>query len=768
MNARTGQRLPFAGLFLAAAAGIVAADHAAVGSGFFVAACLLALGLWAVRRTGAWIFLAAAFAFGAAHLWQTTESPSQRFARELGGGPRTAVVDLRVLDEPSPYGATRVRFTGEVLAISPAAPAAGRGVRLAVTVPNGTAAARGAILQVRAALRPIPPARNPEAFDAQSWLGLRGIYGDAEVPSPKDVTLLRAPPAWSLPVVADRCRAWMQATLREGIAGDPVVCELIAGMVLGITTSIPDDLQSDFRNTGTFHLFSVSGLHVGMIGVLLWGLLMLVGVGRRTAVCLVIPALFFYALITGWKPPSIRAATMAAIFLSALFVMRPPVPVNSLCAAGFLILAGWTSELFNPGFQLSFFVVLAILLLGQPIAGWVRRALAPDPFVPVRLHTRGEKLRVGLATMLASSVGVSLAAWAGSLPLILVYFHLISFSALAANLVVIPVAFLIMATAMGALACGLVSAFLAAVFNNANLVFTHILLVIVQAAAALPGSHIYIGGPPRAPVAVTVFDLGAGGAAAIEADGRLWFIDTGGDFDAKSAVVPWMHSRGRKAPDAVILTHGDARHIGGAPRVFAEARRTVVFESRLDDRSRTRERVREATRAAGLDLRSLTAGDHLAIAPDVALTVLHPEPSVFGRDADEKALVLQLTAWGGRVLFLSDATFAAQRRLLELGADALRSNVLVIGRPRSGALLDEDLLRAVSPTVVVCTVASFPENEPFDPLLARRIERVGARVFRQDETGAVFIDLAPDRLGVSAFRNGLSVEWSPTRARYGP
>lgn len=762
-------RLPFAGLFLAAAAGIVTADRLDVGSVVFAAACLACLVVWTVRRGTVWILLASGCAFGAVHLWQTTESSSRRFAESLGSGSRTAVLEMRVLDEPSAFGAMRLRFAGEVLSLVGGGPTVGRGVRLAVLTPRDAPVARGAVIRVRAALRAIPPPRNPEAFDARAWFALRGIYAEAEVPSVQDVTLLRAPSAWSLGAVADRCRSWMHATLREGIGGDPVVCELLAGMVLGITAAIPDDLQEDFRNTGTFHLFSVSGLHVGMIGVLLWGLMMMLGVGRRTAVCVVIPALFFYALVTGWKPPSIRAAVMAAIFLSSLFVMRPPVPVNSLFAAGVLILAGWTSELFNPGFQLSFFVVLAILLLAGPVSALVKRMLAPDPFIPVRLHTQRERFRAGLAAAVAPSIGVSLAAWIGSLPLILAYFHLVSFSALIANLVVIPVAFLIMATALTALGFGLVSAFLAAVFNNANLVFTHVLLAIVQAAAALPGSHVYVGGPPRAPVAVTVFDVGAGGATAVEAGGRLWWLDAGADFDAKSVLVPWMHSRGRKSPDGVILSHGDARHIGGVARLLREASEASVLESPVDDRSRTRQKLRTLLDTSGLERRTLSTGESIDLAPGVTLVALHPSADVFGRDADDKVLVLRLETPGGSVLFLSDASFAAQRRLLALGPARLRSDVMVIGRPRGGALLDEDLLRAVAPRVVVSTVAGFPENEPFDPLLARRIERAGAAVFRQDETGAVCIEFADGRLSVSGFRDGRFLEWAPSRpARYAP
>lgn len=96
----------------------------------------------------------------------------------------------------------------------------------------------------------------------------------------------------------------METTLREGISEDPLVCDLLAGMVLGATSDIPDALQDQFRETGTFHLFSVSGLHVGMIALILWQALRMAGAGRYAAVIAIIPALFFTLSLRDGSPPA--------------------------------------------------------------------------------------------------------------------------------------------------------------------------------------------------------------------------------------------------------------------------------------------------------------------------------------------------------------------------------------------------------------------------------------------------------------------------------
>ena len=111
----------------------------------------------------------------------------------------------------------------------------------------------------------------------------------------------------------------------------------------------------------------------------------MLGLSRSSVVLLLIPSLFFYAFVTGWRPSAVRAATMASIFLAGFVFDRESRLLNSLGAAALAILAFHTNQLFLPGFQLSFLVLLSIVLLTKPIQrpflGW----LFPDPFMPVVL-----------------------------------------------------------------------------------------------------------------------------------------------------------------------------------------------------------------------------------------------------------------------------------------------------------------------------------------------------------------------------------------------
>jgi len=744
------QRLPFAGLLAAAAAGILVAAAVQIPSAVFAAASLFALVAWVFHRRTAWTLIAVAAAFATVQVWQTRESPARALVRILGSGRTVATAVGTVADEPAPFGQSRIRFTLALKSLTFNGSTFNCPVRI-VIVTRGPAPGRGDVVRATGSLQAIPPPRNPGQFDARAWLARQGITCGIDISAPPDLVILSKASGFSLPRIAQRCREWMEATLRSGISDDPVVCDLIAGMVLGVTTALPDTLQQEFRNTGTFHLFSVSGLHVGMIGLILWQALKMAGANRRAAALIIIPALFFYVLITGWKAASLRAAVMAAIFLVGITFSQRPVPLNSLCAAGFLILLQSTSELFNPGFQFSFLVVASILVLAGPLHSLIRHISHPDPFLPRQLWSRRQQGLYATGEHLGGLTAVSLAAWAGSFPLTVAYFHLVSLSALPANLVIVPLAFAIMATAALALAGGVVWMPLASVFNNANWAFTKVLLAVVQAAATLPGSYFYFGLPSRSAATITVFDFGEGGAAAVETGGRLWMIDCGSAWQFESVVAPWLHGRGKRGPDGLVLTHGDARHIGGAHDLIASHRPEIIVESALNDRSPHRGRLHKELELMGIPKSIQRQGDRIALTPHASLTVLHPPAGLAGNEADDKVLVLLLEAGDKRVLFLSDAGPATEQWLLANERDQLRADVLVTGRHRSGLPIDTGFLAAVSPNLVVRAQATDLPAAPKDARLAEFLKANNIRLLSQDATGAVTIEITGGQIRPSSF-----------------
>src|SRR6202040_1734161 len=187
---------------------------------------------------------------------------------------------------------------------------------------------------------------------------------------------------------AQKSRAWMQTAICRGLDDSPEVQNFLSGIVLGLRHQTTEDIEEPFQQTGTLHLFAVAGLHVGIVARLLWMLATVGQLSRKWAAGLIIPLLLFYAAITGLHVSSVRAAVMSSILLGGLFFDRKVLALNSLAAAAFFLLSWDTNEFFSAGFQLSFAVVGGIILLADPLCGWLRPIAAPDPFLPRRLVSR--------------------------------------------------------------------------------------------------------------------------------------------------------------------------------------------------------------------------------------------------------------------------------------------------------------------------------------------------------------------------------------------
>ena len=211
-----------------------------------------------------------------------------------------------------------------------------------------------------------------------------------------------------------------------------------------------------FRHSGTMHVFAVSGLHVGMIGLLAWGMLRLLRVPRWWGIWVVLGVVWGYAMVTGLRPPAMRAALMATVFLAGFVVRRDPVLGNALLASLPLVLLGDSFQWQQPGFQLSYLVVASIIVVGPLCLRLARPWWQGDPFLPRVLYTRSQAFWWVVREKSGSLAVVSFAAWMGSLPLMWGHFGLITPAAVVASLVLVPVVFVILGLAMVGLLGGVV------------------------------------------------------------------------------------------------------------------------------------------------------------------------------------------------------------------------------------------------------------------------------------------------------------------------
>lgn len=201
----------------------------------------------------------------------------------------------------------------------------------------------------------------------------------------------------------------------------PSAAHFVTALLLGDSRSIDKATRQEFSAAGVAHVLALSGLHVGLISLIIWWLLFPLDHLRLRKLRLVITlaAIAMFAVFTGLSPSVIRATIMIGVAFASLIFHRRSISLNALVLAALAILVFSPSSIYSVGFQLSFIAVGAILLLAQ----------RPVPFCS------GNKL----VNSVVSIVLTSLVAMLATVALTAHYFHTISLMSVLANLLILPV-----------------------------------------------------------------------------------------------------------------------------------------------------------------------------------------------------------------------------------------------------------------------------------------------------------------------------------------
>ncbi|MEJ5304583.1 MAG: ComEC/Rec2 family competence protein [Ignavibacteria bacterium] len=193
----------------------------------------------------------------------------------------------------------------------------------------------------------------------------------------------------------------------------------IKGLFIAERSDIPENIKSDFINSGVIHVLAVSGLHTGYIVLIL---LALFGRMKLTIkIFLVSIGLFIFAHIANLSPSVIRASLMSVIILLNLLTERKTFLLNSISIAGLIILIMNPLDILNPSFQLSFSAVLSIALIYPVFNDYLKKFQLS-----------------GFKKYLIDLILISIAVSIGTFPFVASYYQKFSVVSLIANLIVIP------------------------------------------------------------------------------------------------------------------------------------------------------------------------------------------------------------------------------------------------------------------------------------------------------------------------------------------
>ncbi len=639
-------------------------------------------------------------------------------------------------------------------------------------------------------LEPLRAPRNPGLPDRTAQWRRQGVVARLVVDDGQLVQVLDA----------HRCFKDRLALLRDSIAAmlqryvsQPEARHVVQALLLGDRSGLSIEVRDQLGRAGLAHLLAISGLHVMLVGLVLYGLLrpLLLRLGlswwvmewTRTALTLLV--LSGYVLLAGAPASAVRALVMTALFLGATLYQTPPHPLNALGAAALVLLLVDPTQLFEPGFQLSFAAVVGLLL------GWM----------PLQQRLPAAATRHPMLRHLTGTLLVTLTATLATAPFMLYHFGYVSLAGMPLNLPGIPLA-------AGALAAGLLtglsvlfSPMLAGLFGQAATLCAHLLLQLgeqgfrlfrslvlhvpeppwwmlmappvllglwskspgirrrsVLALLSLLGLGLWLTPPAPPHLDVLFFDVGHGDAVLIRSPGgRHLLIDTGGRHAgcvaAEWSVLPFLRRYGIDQLDAILITHPDADHAGGLPLLLRRIEVGSVLDSDTTDSSALSREIAHLIDSLRLPRRLLQAGDTIRLDPALVLQVLAPTPNADHLPDNERSVVLRMVFGRTRWLFLGDAERELERQLVQAYGDLLESDVVKVAHHGSRTSSTPELVQQVIPehTRPAWAVISSGWRGVSDSVLVRW-KRQGARLWITADSGALWLRSDGQRIWPVAWR----------------
>jgi competence protein ComEC len=284
----------------------------------------------------------------------------------------------------------------------------------------------GQVIWVPTNPEPVTPPSFPDEFNYKRFLAAKGIHFRQFLG--KKLQVLPLKPSNELNFAMEHLRHYFAGVIDQYVQR-PESKQIALALLLGQKESLGKEVKQAYSATGTQHILAVSGLHVGIIySILLLPLTFFKQKGQllqKSYLILVLGLIWIYALMTGFSPSVVRAVVMFSLVTLGQMRKRKPSIWNILAFSALLLLVLDPAIQTDLGFQLSYLAVAGIVGL-QPI---LLRMWAPSNRV---LDYFWQMATVTLAAQLITS------------PLTLHYFHTFPTYFLVANLLIVPLSYIIL------------------------------------------------------------------------------------------------------------------------------------------------------------------------------------------------------------------------------------------------------------------------------------------------------------------------------------
>lgn len=521
---------------------------------------------------------------------------------------------------------------------------------------------------------------NPGGFHYGEYLKQKGVRAVGFVSGAGRVRLVEPGSAWDPLRIID---GWRNAVRQAAIASlDGSALGIFLGVVIGEQHFIASEIRDQFMATGTVHILSISGTHLGLFAVVCFSLVkMLCGrmpaawleqmsrkiTPKQLSALLTAPLVVFYTGLAGAEVPTVRSLIMILVFLLAIWLGRERQLIRALSLAALVILIHDPRAVFDVSFQLSFVAVLAIAMA---IKERSPQKQDEPPATSWRVQG-GEWVR----QYLRMTVAVTLA----TLPLVGLSFNQVAWLGVFANAVIVPfVGLLVVPLGLGSAVLSILVGSESLPLADFNQLALDTLVSVNGWLASVPYAEWHIASPailtivlyyallaglvwtrarsavrwtcavgvivivigwvwsPRwnwAPgtLRVTFLDVSQGDATVIELpNGQTLLVDGGRAFErwnfGRMVVGPFLWDRGIRRLDHVIATHPQIDHVGGLEWVVEKFQVDHFWSNGVPRDNRFYQDLRRRVRQAGLTEQVAARGVDIVRDEQCRVAVLHPPP----------------------------------------------------------------------------------------------------------------------------------------------
>ena len=533
-------------------------------------------------------------------------------------------------------------------------------------------------------------------------------------------------------------------------------------LLLGDTTGIDYETNTNLKVSGIRHVIAVSGLHVSAAFGILY---LLAGKKRLLTVLVGVPGIILFSALSGFTPSVTRACVMQILMMLALLFEKEYDPPTALAFAVLVILFVNPMAIGSVSFQLTVACMVGIFLFGERLYNWLKNS----PFFG------GGKGKLSAA--ICGSISITLSTMVTTTPLTAYYFGTISIVGVATNLLTLwaitiifygimlicPLGYLFMplsqflagilswliryvtsaAEVMATVPMGAV--YTNSIYITAWIFFAYALLgvflLLKRRSAMLFAGLIFSGlliavalswvEPLTGECRVTMLDVGQGQAILLQSQGKTFLVDCGGDYDegAADTVAQTLLSQGIYKLDGLVITHYDADHAGGAPYLLTRVDAENLFLPYAQD-----------DKGIGTKMQNVSIGQTHYVKEDVKISFDDTEITIFApvsyNSGNESSMCVLFQTENCDILIIGDRSEKTEQMLLK-EHKLPQLEVLVAGHHGAKTSTSPELLEATRPEYVFISVG---EDNAYGHPSQQTIDRVlsfGCKILRTDEHGTV-------------------------------